>query len=96
MTADGPRPLEDLRESGLLWLINRVVFHPRGFAIALHIRGGKAVGWELLGDGSEPWQYADEVDERDALTRAEATLAAERRRKAEAEHRARLASGETT
>lgn len=75
MTAGDPRPWEELRESGLLWLINRVAFHPRGYALALHIQDGKAVGWELLGDGGEPWQYADEVDERDALARAEATLA---------------------
>lgn len=30
------RPFDDLRPSGLLWLINRVVFHPWGMALALH------------------------------------------------------------
>lgn len=30
------RPFDDLRTSGLLWFINRVIFHPRGFALALH------------------------------------------------------------
>jgi alkylhydroperoxidase family enzyme len=70
-----PRPLEDLRETGLLWLINRVVFHPRGRALALHVdEEGRAVGWSLVGDGSEPWQYAAEADERELLARAEQTL----------------------
>jgi hypothetical protein len=70
-----PRPLEDLRDSGLLWLINRVLFHPRGHALALHVdEEGHAVGWSLVGDGSEPWRYADEVEERDLLARAEQTL----------------------
>ena len=36
------RPLLELSEAGLLWLINRVVFHPRGIALALHEEGGKA------------------------------------------------------
>jgi hypothetical protein len=58
----------------LLWLINRVVFHPRGYALALHYPDGttreqidaggvEPVGWELLGDGSEPWLYGPDVEE---------------------------------
>ena len=52
-----PRPFEDLATSGLLWLINASVFHPRGFALALKVKDGKAIGWSLLGDGSEPWYF---------------------------------------
>jgi hypothetical protein len=66
------RPFEDLSTSGLLWLINRTVFHPRGYALAITVTDGKAVGWALLGDGSEPWQFGS--DENDNFRRAEATL----------------------
>jgi len=56
-----PRPFSDLRSSGLLWLINATVFHPRGYALALHFDDeGNAVGWSLMGDGSEVWQFAVE------------------------------------
>jgi hypothetical protein len=54
------RPLGELRSSGLLWLINTVVFHPRGFALALHVDDSGAVtGWSLQGDGTEAWTFAD-------------------------------------
>lgn len=60
-----PRPIEDLRETGLLWLINRTVFHPRGFALALTFEkeGGALLGWELLGDGTECWRMTAEMDD---------------------------------
>ena len=61
------RPFEDLSPSGLLWLINRVVFHPRGYALALEADdAGTITGWKLLGDGREPWTMGDEVDEANA------------------------------
>jgi hypothetical protein len=66
------RTFSELRDSGLLWLINRVVFHPRGWALALAYRDGEVVGWKLLGDGSEPWRFGDPEDENFAA--AEATL----------------------
>lgn len=70
-----PRPFSELRDSGLLWLINRAVLHPRGYAIALHVDGeGEVTGWSLLGDGSEPWTFEDGPDQRDAFRRAERTL----------------------
>jgi hypothetical protein len=56
--SNGPRV--DLHEDGLLWLINRCVFHPRGFALA-HVPGTD--NWELLGDGSEVWAFTNPVDE---------------------------------
>ena len=53
------RPFSELRDTGLLWLINTTVFHPRGYAIALHFNDqGEATGWSLLGDGTELWQFA--------------------------------------
>lgn len=55
---DPVRALAELPESGLLWLINAVVFHPRGVALALRRTAtGEIVGWQLLGDGSDPWQF---------------------------------------
>jgi hypothetical protein len=54
-----------LREDGVLWLVNRSVFHPRGFALAVDESGD----FYLVGDGSDPWIYADDVDE-DALFEA--------------------------
>lgn len=55
----------DLREDGLLWLINRVVFHPRGFALGYDRDAGTFL---LLGDGSEPWRFgADAFDTRPDL-----------------------------
>lgn len=58
----GPRDVysfEKLREYGVLWLINRVVFHPRGFALALEYEEGndQPLGWSIIGDGSEPWSF---------------------------------------
>lgn len=59
-----PRPFEDLSPTGLLWLINRTVFHPRGLALALH-RGddGKIVGWTVDGHGGEVWSFAPDDDD---------------------------------
>ena len=56
---DLPRPFAELRDTGLLWLINRQVFHPRGYALALHWADGDVVGWSLLGDGTTPWNFED-------------------------------------
>jgi hypothetical protein len=70
------RPFAELRESGMLWLINRVVFHPRGFALALDVddKTGEAVGWSLRGDGSEV--FVSDITTDDAhFADAERTLA---------------------
>lgn len=77
---DAPvRPIRDLRElqeSGLLWLINRVVFHPRGWALGLATNeAGEVVGWRLQGDGTEPWHFElPDGEEDDLFRRAEQTL----------------------
>jgi hypothetical protein len=77
------RPLYELRTSGLLWLINAAVFHPRGFALAIYTDGPEetdVLGWGLVGAGSQPWVFSTETDEErasidDAFERAEAFLA---------------------
>jgi hypothetical protein len=75
------RPLlsfEALREEGILWLINRVVFHPRGYALALVYDGEPEIkGWTLQGDGSEPWQF-DAKDDDHCFARVEAFIASMR------------------
>jgi hypothetical protein len=54
------RPFEDLgRQTGLLWLINTSVFHPRGYALELVSKDGKWVGWRLIGNGREPFMFLD-------------------------------------
>lgn len=57
-------PLSALHDTGVLWLINRVVFHPRGFALAIDVNRetGEVTGWTLLGDGTEPWRFAEDRD----------------------------------
>lgn len=59
--------LVDLQESGLLWLINRTVFHPRGYAL-----GYDTITKEFLlfGDGTEPYTFSgDGADEAANLAR---------------------------
>ncbi|MFJ2004770.1 hypothetical protein [Streptomyces chartreusis] len=70
------RPWKELRESGLLWLINRTVFHPRGLALSVaYTDDGELLGWMLLGDGSEPIHFPLD-DEAGLFAQAQATLAA--------------------
>lgn len=76
MSNDGqPRAFAELRDVGLLWLINRVVLHPRGYALGLTIDAatGEALGWWLFGDGTEPWNYP-EGDEPEQFAAVEALL----------------------
>lgn len=71
------RPLGELTSSGLLWLINTTVFHPRGYAMQLHLDAhGDATGWSLIGDGKEPFMFAQGEDRQidDAFRRATETL----------------------
>lgn len=77
-TDDEARPFRELMEdTGLLWLINRMVFHPRGFALALVFADEdrqNPVGWQLVGDGTQVWTY----DPAEAVTEAERFAAATR------------------
>lgn len=58
---DPGRPFAELLESGLLWLINTSVFHPRGLALAVAIdqETGEASGWSLLAsEAGTAYRYA--------------------------------------
>lgn len=74
--AGQPHPWADLRTSGLLWLINRTAFHPRGVALAVHTDKRGASGWSLMAnEDREPYTFDPATDD-DGHRRAEATLAA--------------------
>lgn len=79
---DPGRPFDDLSTTGLLWLINAAVFHPRGYALAfaMNIETGEVTGWDLLGDGRQPWRYDSDAVNRERFNAAEATLDAYRDR----------------
>lgn len=70
------RPFRELRDGGLLWLINTTVFHPRGYALQLHIdEHGEPYGWSLTGDGTEPWSFTPGPDIDKAFKNAQQILA---------------------
>lgn len=50
----------NLLDDGVLWLINRTVFHPRGYALAYGPETGE---FTLYGDGSEAWYYRSIKDD---------------------------------
>jgi len=58
-TNAGLGDIYSIKESGLLWLINRQVFHPRGYALALDCDPNtrEVFGWQLLGAGKEVWNF---------------------------------------
>ena len=77
---DKARPWAELLDAGVLWAINRTVFHPRGFALAIEAvaETGEVTGWSLQGDGSEPWKFNDDGMEDARFAAFEALLAGRR------------------
>lgn len=72
---DQGRPFTELSTAGLLWLINRSLFHPSGLALALHVDAdGRATGWSLQRSPDDtPYEFEPEVD-AEHIARARATL----------------------
>lgn len=68
--AKNPRKVE-LRKDGLLWYINRSCLHPRGYAMGIDETTGEL---SMYGDGKEPFQYSDTIDEIVLKERLDATL----------------------
>ncbi len=65
--------MHEMRSTGVLWAINRYLFHPRGYALALTFaEDGSYEGWQLLGDGTDVWSFAE--DEQEDMERFEAFL----------------------
>lgn len=75
----------DMRADGLLWLINTVVFHPRGFALGTIAGSDGHEEWVLLGDGSERWRFAEDdgTPNDDRWAAVEALFARARTQRAE-------------
>lgn len=68
----------ELEKSGLLWMINRYIFHPRGFTFGLVPNDkGEITGWAILGHGKECYKFTPEMDDMGFLT-AETFLAKKR------------------
>lgn len=66
---------DEFRTSGLLWLINTSVFHPRGYTLALQHNEGQVEGFALAGDGKEPIVYQND-EKLDAVFQAAQTFLA--------------------
>ena len=49
-----------LEQDGILWAINRQIFHPKGFCLGLTEAGN----FVLMGDGSETWHFDEALDNR--------------------------------
>lgn len=64
---EGKQISVDIHTDGVLWLINRVVFHPRGFALCVNDFGA----FGIVGNGSEVWTFNDGIDD-DRFARVEA------------------------
>ncbi len=59
------RPV-DIQKDGLLWLINRVVFHPRGYSLG---SDPTIKQFFLVGNGTETFTFGDESTETKHLER---------------------------
>jgi len=57
--------LHQFWSEGMVFLANLAVFHPRGFALTVHVDDdGRATRLSVQGDGYEPWVFArGDVDE---------------------------------
>lgn len=62
LRAESPVPIkilkltpQDIIDNGILWMINKSIFHPQGYALALSTDTGN---FELFGNGDEPWSFA--------------------------------------
>lgn len=56
----------DLLDDGLIWLINRCLFHRVGYALGI-AEDGSAI---LLGDGTEEWRFDPDDDLIETRARA--------------------------
>lgn len=55
----------DLVEDGMLQHLNRAAFHPLGFALGVTTDpDGEIIGFYLIGNGDEPWQFPEGDNEK--------------------------------
>lgn len=57
------KTFNEFQAEGLLWALNRYIFHPRGLAIQFTYIEDEVVGWGVLGDGKEVWAFDDPTDD---------------------------------
>lgn len=58
------RSFDEMVETGVLWAINRTLFHPRGYALTFHYDAvNDLTGWSVQGDGTEAWSFTEETDD---------------------------------
>lgn len=60
MEDNNPSTPADLHDDGILWMLNRTVFHPRGFAAGFDPVTGN---FQIFGDGTESWNYAESMEQ---------------------------------
>ena len=63
MTNKTDFPLNELINKGILWYINRVAFHPRGYALSLTKDNDSILGWNIIGDGTSIFAMSEEQDD---------------------------------
>ena len=79
------RPFSEMKTRGVLWLLNRVAFHPRGFALCFHYPDGVAreriesgeippTGWSIIGNGKEVFTFGLDPEEDDLFDAVEVLL----------------------
>lgn len=73
LTPDQRQAIREFKDTGLLWLVNTSVMHPRGYAIAVTVaEDGEPIAMSVVGDGTEPWCFDGEaVDQFYAHNQAE-------------------------
>lgn len=69
MTDDRPNREVRVGEDGLLWLINRCLFHRHGYTLGIDSVTGRTA---LQGDGSQQWYFEPHpmIDQREKAARA--------------------------
>lgn len=73
------RPFSEMADNGVLWAVNRTLFHPRGFALWFGTdEHGVSLGWGIDGDGTEPWSFGPDIDEVGKMRAFEALLERQR------------------
>lgn len=79
LTPEQRTTIKRFRDDGLLWLSNAAIFHPRGYALTVHLdENGEPIGLSVQGDGTELWCFGPDYSEvQDSIA---AFMAAEIRR----------------
>lgn len=74
INGDDPKEIK-LRDSGLLWLVNKALLHPRGYALGVAVEHRSDHRLFLYGDGSEPWTFQlPEEEENDLFAKVQDLL----------------------